>query len=135
MLTLEDLLVPDRVRLWQAVCSRRWLCQSTSGVATSTSSGPFHGPRRWISSVANRADVGLGQHVVQRVADHADVGRRTGGREPLREPNGRVLGGLSGRSSQHPDRQGCDVGTNCSVGVVEDRPGADAFAGAATAAA
>jgi putative transposase len=39
------------------------------------------------------------------------------------------------RSSQHPDPQGCDDGTNCSVDVEEDRPGADAFAGAAAATA
>jgi putative transposase len=39
------------------------------------------------------------------------------------------------RSSQHPDQQGCDDGTNSSVGVDEDGSGADAFAGAAAAAA
>src|SRR4051794_9587424 len=45
-----------------------------------------------------------------------------------------VLGGFK-RSSQHPDQQGCDDGTNSSVGVDEDGSGADAFAGAAAAAA
>jgi transposase InsO family protein len=39
------------------------------------------------------------------------------------------------RSSQHPDQQGCDDGTNSSVGVDEDRPCSDALAGAAAAAA
>jgi hypothetical protein len=39
------------------------------------------------------------------------------------------------RSSQHPDLQGCDGGTNSGVDVDEDRPGTDAFAGAAAAAA
>ncbi len=39
------------------------------------------------------------------------------------------------RSSQHLVQQGCDVGTNCSVDVDEDRPGADALAGPAAAAA
>src|SRR3712207_5329335 len=39
----------------QAPCSRRWLNQSTySRVASSTSSRPRQGPRRWISSVLNR---------------------------------------------------------------------------------
>jgi hypothetical protein len=39
------------------------------------------------------------------------------------------------RSSQHPDEQGCDDGANSSMGVDEDRPPADALAGAAAAAA
>ena len=39
------------------------------------------------------------------------------------------------RSSQHPDQQGCDDGTNSSVVVDQDRPGADALAGPAAAAA
>src|SRR3954463_6903387 len=39
------------------------------------------------------------------------------------------------RWSQHPDEQGCDDGTNSSMGVDEDRPAADALAGAATTAA
>jgi len=39
------------------------------------------------------------------------------------------------RSSQHLDQQGCDDGTNSSMDVDEDRPGADAVAGAAAAAA
>jgi hypothetical protein len=39
------------------------------------------------------------------------------------------------RSSQHPDKQGCDDGTNSGVDVDEDRPGADAFAGPTAATA
>jgi hypothetical protein len=39
------------------------------------------------------------------------------------------------RSSQHPDQQGCDVGTNSSVDVDEDRPRADAVPRPAAAAA
>ena len=39
------------------------------------------------------------------------------------------------RSSQHPDQQGCDDGTNSGVDVGEDRPGADAVSGPAAAAA
>src|SRR5215218_367043 len=46
----------------------------------------------------------------------------------------RVLGGFK-RSSQHPDQQGCDVGTNSSVDVDEDRPRADAVPRPAAAAA
>jgi putative transposase len=45
-----------------------------------------------------------------------------------------VQGGFK-RSSQHPDQQGCDVGTNSSVDVDEDRPRADAVSGPAAAAA
>jgi putative transposase len=39
------------------------------------------------------------------------------------------------RSSQHPDQQGCDVGTNSSVDVDENGPRADAVSGPAAAAA
>src|SRR4051794_15294558 len=39
------------------------------------------------------------------------------------------------RSSQHPDQQGCDDGTNSSMDVDDDRPGADAVPGSAAAAA
>jgi putative transposase len=45
-----------------------------------------------------------------------------------------VQGGFK-RSSQHPDQQGCDVGTNSSVDVDEDRPRADAVPRPAAAAA
>src|SRR4051794_28499163 len=39
------------------------------------------------------------------------------------------------RSSQHPDQQGCDDGTNSSVDVNENGPRADAVSGPAAAAA
>jgi hypothetical protein len=43
--------------------------------------------------------------------------------------------GGSKRSSQHPNQQGCDVGTNSSVDVDENGPRADAVSGPAAAAA
>ena len=59
---------------------------------------------------------------------------RAGGVEAFGVANSEVLGGFN-RSSQHPDEQGCDIGTNSSMGLDEDRPAADALAGAATTAA
>jgi putative transposase len=63
--------------------------------------------------------------------------RRRGGRDLgglIHHSDKGVQGGFK-RSSQHPDQQGCDVGTNSSVDVDEDRPRADAVPRPAAAAA
>jgi hypothetical protein len=60
------------------------------------------------------------------------AGRDLGGLIHLSDKG--VQGGFK-RSSQHPDQQGCDVGTNSSVDVDEDRPRADAVPRPAAAAA
>jgi hypothetical protein len=69
------------------------------------------------------------------VQSTALVLERSHGMQPSAERCDVGLAGGFNWSSQHPDEQGCDVGTNSSMGRHEDGPGADAFAGAAAAAA
>jgi putative transposase len=85
----------------------------------------------WRASTSLRADLALDaleQGLWTRARDDRDV---TG---LIHHSDRGVQGGFK-RSSQHPDQQGCDVGTNSSVDVDEDRPRADAVPGPAAAAA
>ena len=75
---------------------------------------------------------GLGGGVGVALAAYRPDG--AGGVEAFGVADGQVPGGFNW-SSQHPDEQGCDDGANSSMGVDEDRPPADALAGAAAAAA
>ena len=81
--------------------------------------GEHHDAELAYAALAMAIAVRGGQQAVDGVILHTDQGSE---------------GGFN-RSSQHPDQQGCDVGASSSVGVDEDRPCADAFAGAAAAAA
>ncbi len=85
----------------------------------------------WRASTSLRADLALDaleQGLWTRARDERDVTRL------VHHSDRGVQGGFK-RSSQHPDQQGCDDGTNSSMGLDEDGPAVDAFAGAAAAAA
>ena len=56
---------------------------------------PLPGPAAADQFGLEQPDVGLGQGVVQGVADGADAGCRAGGGQPLGERDGRVLTGLN----------------------------------------
>src|SRR3954453_13451926 len=135
VLTVEDLLVLDR-------------CEVVAGgvqPAVVVPVEPLEGGQLDVVDVLpgsaaadqlglEQADLALSQGVVKGVTHGAHAGCRAGGGQPFGERNRGVLGGFN-RSSQHPDERGCDIGTNSSMGVDEDRPAADALAGAATTAA
>jgi hypothetical protein len=75
MLTVEELLVLDGVRSWQAVCSRRLLypVDPFQGRQLDVIE-PLPGPVAADQLGLEQPDVGLGQGVVQRVANAADAG-------------------------------------------------------------
>ena len=85
----------------------------------------------WPASTSLRTDLALAaleQDLWTRARDARDV-------IGLVHHSDRGVQGGFKRSSQHPDQQGCDDGTNSSMDVDDDRPGADALTGPAAAAA
>jgi hypothetical protein len=96
MLTVEELLVLDGVRSWQAVCSRRLLypVDPFQGRQLDVIE-PLPGPVAADQLGLEQPDVGLGQGVVQRVTDCPDAGCGAGGVEPVGVAHGQVLPGLN----------------------------------------